>query len=350
MNNMPPDTGSAAGSAGSSGNEHILITAEAGKDVVIGEAWFLRADFDREGPDLVIKGPDGQVVIVRDYFNLPDPPNITTPDGVVLKGETATILAGPRTGVQVAQSGELAQVEPIGTVETIEGTVEVTRADGSKVTLQAGDPVFQGDVIETGKAGAVGIVFADESTFALGEGGRMVLDEMIYDPAAQQGEAAISLLQGAFTFVSGQIAKTGVDAMVVDTPTATIGIRGTAGGGGVNAQGQITIAITNERGDFVGEITVSTDAGSKVINQAFQAMSVSSRGDAPSEPFVMTARQFGQAFGQAMKNLPNAENSLAPEVVEEASQAFEEAQQVRQQAEQAEQEKEQKQALSLIHI
>ena len=64
----------------------------------------------------------------------------------------------------------------------------------------------------------------------------MVLYEMIYDPSAQQGQAAISLLQGAFTFVSGQIAKTGVDAMVIETPTATIGIRGTAGGG--RRQGQ----------------------------------------------------------------------------------------------------------------
>ena len=95
------------------------------------------------------------------------------------------------------------QVQPIGTIETLEGGVEVTRADGTIVVLQIGDAVYQGDVIETADGAAVGIVFADESTFALGEEGRMVLDEMIYDPGEQEGQAAISLLQGAFTFVSG---------------------------------------------------------------------------------------------------------------------------------------------------
>jgi len=88
---------------------------------------------------------------------------------------------------------------------------------------------------------------------------------MIYDPGAQEGEAAILLLQGVFTFVSGQIAKTGVDAIVIETPTATIGIRGTAGGGSVNGIGQMTIAIANERGQIVGEVTISKDAGSQTI-------------------------------------------------------------------------------------
>ncbi|MGB0694185.1 MAG: hypothetical protein ACPGOY_00955 [Rhodospirillaceae bacterium] len=39
----------------------------------------------------------------------------------------------------------------------------------------------------------------------------------------------MSLVNGVFSFVSGQIAKTGPDAMVINTPVATIGIRGTAG-------------------------------------------------------------------------------------------------------------------------
>ena len=48
--------------------------------------------------------------------------------------------------------------------------------------------------------------------------------------------------------------------MVIETPTATIGIRGTACGGSVNGIGQMTIAIANERGQIVGEVTISTDA------------------------------------------------------------------------------------------
>ena len=58
----------------------------------------------------------------------------------------------------------------------------------------------------------------------------------------------------------------------------------------------------------------------------------------------MTARQFGEAFGDAMKSLPNAENTLPAEVYQEAEQAFYEQQEVKEQAAQAEAEKEQKQA------
>ena len=36
---------------------------------------------------------------------------------------------------------------------------------------------------------------------------------------------AVDMLEGAFSFVSGEIAKTGPDAMKVTTPVATIGIR-----------------------------------------------------------------------------------------------------------------------------
>lgn len=143
-----------------------MMTLQPGQDVVLDGPWFLRADFDREGADLVILGPDGQQIIVRDYFNQADPPDIRTADGIVLQGEAATVLVGPRNdGPEFAQATDIAQVEPIGTVETIEGEVEVTRADGTKETLRNGDPVFQGDVIETAGGGAIGIVFADESTF-----------------------------------------------------------------------------------------------------------------------------------------------------------------------------------------
>ena len=322
----------------------LVLDIKPGEDVVLDGPWFLKADFDRQGGDLVIEGPDGEKVIVTDYFDQPNPPDITTSDGVKLNGETATVLAGPRVDGAFAQAQELAQVQPIGTIETLEGGVEVTRADGTIVVLQIGDAVYQGDVIETADGAAVGIVFADESTFALGEEGRMVLDEMIYDPGEQEGQAAISLLQGAFTFVSGQIAKTGVDAMVIETPTATIGIRGTAGGGNVNGAGQITIALANERGQIVGEVTISTDTGSQTINQAFQAISVASRASNPSEPFTITARQFGQAFGDAAKNLPGVRETLPAEVFEEIEKAVEEQQAVKQQAEQAAQESAQKAA------
>ncbi|MEK9670884.1 MAG: hypothetical protein VW268_00085 [Rhodospirillaceae bacterium] len=64
---------------------------------------------------------------------------------------------------------------PIGPVKNLSGEVWVTRADGTRVELQAGDQVLQGDSIETGPAGAIGALLADESTFSMGNSPRWSL-------------------------------------------------------------------------------------------------------------------------------------------------------------------------------
>ena len=104
--------------------------------------------------------------------------------------------------------------EAIGKVETLEGEVTVTRADGSQEQLAVGDPVFQGDEIATGN-GSLGVTLADQTAFSMAANGRITLDEMIYDPSAQEGTIALSVSQGLFTFVSGMVAKTDPEALDV---------------------------------------------------------------------------------------------------------------------------------------
>ena len=94
--------------------------------------------------------------------------------------------------------------------------------DGTKVKAGDGDPIFQGDVIETTGDGAIGLTFADDTTFSLAEGGQMTIDEMVYDPTSQTGKATFDISQGVFTFVSGHISKTAVDAMMTDATTEAI--------------------------------------------------------------------------------------------------------------------------------
>src|SRR5258707_12021208 len=54
----------------------------------------------------------------------------------------------------------------------------------------------------------------------------MVLNEMVYDPNGSSNSSLISLEAGTISFVAGETAKHG--DMKVDTPVATMGIRGTA--------------------------------------------------------------------------------------------------------------------------
>ena len=126
---------------------------------------------------------------------------------------------GPDGPFTISSAVELAQAapgsQPVGQVSAVQGTVFITHADGARVSAADGTPIFQGDMIETGSTGSIGIIFADESTFSLADNGSMVIDEMVYDSGSQSGTSAISVAEGLFTFVSGKIAKTGVDVSTI---------------------------------------------------------------------------------------------------------------------------------------
>ena len=236
--------------------------------------WLLRGEFSREGDGLIIKGPSGQIIKVDGFFNLEVFPSLVTETGLMIDGELASKLAGQFSHIQVAQIGPQLDLpddevtEPIGTIKSLEGTVVVTRSDGEKIELQEGDEVFQNDVIETKSGGSLGIEFLDESTVSLGPSGRMVLDDMVYEPDGDSNTSAISVVSGAFSFVSGQIAKASPDAAVLTTPVATIGIRGTTIAGEINGEGQAnTISLLPDAGGTVGEVVITNAAGVAVLNQ-----------------------------------------------------------------------------------
>ncbi|MGB0670605.1 MAG: FecR domain-containing protein [Rhodospirillales bacterium] len=195
--------------------------------------------------------------------------------------------------------------EPIGTVDNATGPVELIRADGVTVRADAGTPVFQGDTITTLGGARVGIVFVDDSTFSLGENGSLAVDEMIFDPGTQEGSSAFNVMQGVFTFVSGQIAKTAPDAMTVSTPVMTIGIRGTTVAGKAGAEGEEnTITLLEDASGHTGEIVVRTEAGLVVMNNAFQQTTMTSALQAPKSPVTVDRATVERDYGDARQALP----------------------------------------------
>ena len=71
------------------------------------------------------------------------------------------------------------------------------------------------------------IMLLDETVFTLGSGAKLVIDEFVYDPAAESGSMTTQITKGAFRFVSGKLAKSSPKAMKVKLPSASISIRGT---------------------------------------------------------------------------------------------------------------------------
>ncbi|AXS42132.1 hypothetical protein D1F64_21690 [Breoghania sp. L-A4] len=145
----------------------------------------------------------------------------------MLSGDVVSALAGPLAPAQYAQLGQTGQAlgERIGAVETVNGTASVQHVNGVVDQLSPGTPVYQGDVVSTGGDSALSLTFVDDTVFSLSADARMVLDELVYAPGGSDNSMVMNLVQGTFVFVTGQVAPTG--DMRVETPVATMGIRGT---------------------------------------------------------------------------------------------------------------------------
>lgn len=199
-----------------------------GTGVTVPDATLLfKGDFSRSGTDLVLTGPDGDKFVVAGYFETDTPPALLSPQGAMLTGDVVTLLAGPQFPGMYAQAGDGAAqgAKEIGKVQTLEGSATVVRANGVTETLNAGDPVFEGDVVMTGPASKLGLGFVDGTVFSMSADGRMVLNSLIYNPDGSDNSMLFSLVEGSFVFATGQIAPTG--DMKIQTPVATMGIRGT---------------------------------------------------------------------------------------------------------------------------
>ena len=169
--------------------------------------------------------------------------------GVFFPGQALSQNAPAQPAVQAAS------ITPIGKVVTAIGVVSIEHL--SAVVVQAslggqsgsatvGDSVYLGDVVSTGSDGRVGITFTDGTAFDLSPNARMVMNEFIYDPNSKSNSSLLSLTKGTFTFVAGKVAKSG--DMKVNTPVATMGIRGTTPRVEIAEDGSVKFSTLIEEG------------------------------------------------------------------------------------------------------
>jgi hypothetical protein len=145
--------------------------------------------------------------------------------------------------------------KPIGKVVSATGAVTIehesavvvqANVSGQSGPTKVGDLVYLSDVVKTGADGRVGINFTDGTSFNLSSNARMVLNEFVYEPNGKANSTLLSLTKGTFTFIAGKIAKTG--DMRIDTPVATMGIRGTTPHIEISDDGSVKFSTLIEEG------------------------------------------------------------------------------------------------------
>ena len=178
----------------------------------------------------------------------------------------------------------------IGDVILHEGNAVIERTDGEDVESELDLDIFSYDTIKTGK-GKVAIGFIDETRVDITQHSKLIIDEFVYDPNTKKGSLSLKSALGTVRYASGQIAKTSPTSVQIKTPTATIGVRGTDFSMTVDELGGSTIILLpscDTNGNcFVGEISVESDAGMVIMNQAFQATFVDTINSKPLKPVIV---------------------------------------------------------------
>jgi len=174
----------------------------------------------------------------------------------------------------------------VGKVEQQIGTAEVFRG-GGKNTSEIGFGIEMQDDVRTGN-GVVGIGFEEKTKVRVDKHSKLVIDDFIYDPKKPNAsKLGLKIALGTVRYASGLIAKQNQQSVSIRTPTASIGVRGTAFSMTVDEIGRSLVILLPNPDGSVGEISVTSDIGTVIMNQAFQATLVTATERAPVKPVIL---------------------------------------------------------------
>ena len=184
----------------------------------------------------------------------------------------------------------------IGTITEQVNSPPSIQRQKQTITGSKGTGLEMLDTVRT-QQGKVGLTFADNTRVQVTENSKLVIDDFVYDPNSKTGgKLAVNIALGTVRYASGQIAKNNPQAVAVNTPSATIGVRGTDFTAAVDELGRSTIILLPScppgwrdiKTDCkTGEISVTSDEGVVIMNQPFQATTVATRESRPMRPVIL---------------------------------------------------------------
>jgi hypothetical protein len=141
-----------------------------------------------------------------------------------LKSARPLLIVGLLALPVVSQAQALA--EPVGYIMKVHGEATVT-SRGQTIDARAGQAVVLGAVLRTGAQGSMGVTLSDNTVMSFGPNSEFTLDEYQFEPAREELRLSARISRGTLNFISGVIAKLKPEAVELNTPTGTIGVRGT---------------------------------------------------------------------------------------------------------------------------
>ena len=191
----------------------------------------------------------------------------------------------------------------------------ITRTDGQTVTALLDAGIQSYDNVET-ENGRLRIQFVDETQISLTEHTLVEITEYVYDPNPSNSKMAMNFVQGTARFATGGLGLVPRENIQIQTPTASIGIRGTDFTTTVDELGRSLVILLPDANcdDKVkleegcrpsGSITVTNDGGTVVLEEAFQAVMVSTFEQAPTQPVVLIDLDLNQIDNMFIVSKPD---------------------------------------------
>jgi hypothetical protein len=152
--------------------------------------------------------------------------------------------------------------EVIGQVIWVKGSVKATQGTVTRVLERRG-ALYAHDVITTDDTGSGEIAFTDSSVFTLRASTELKIDDYAYKKDQPPGtdKSVMTLVKGGFRTITGAIPKNNPDGYQMNTPVATIGVRGTDYSAYYTAAEGLITRID------VGSISVKNESGTVELNK-----------------------------------------------------------------------------------
>jgi len=162
----------------------------------------------------------------------------------------------------LAASIAVASGETAGTVGSVNNGAKGAPPSGGARSLAVGDGVVENERIQTDATGTAQIMFNDRSALNVGRNSSVVVDHFTYNSNAGAGQQSMTLVRGVLRFVGGQVSHS--SETKVDTPSASIGVRGGNATVLSETNGQAVVMVHN------GLAIVTNASGSVTVPTGYQ--------------------------------------------------------------------------------
>ena len=120
----------------------------------------------------------------------------------------------------------LAQGEHVAIFKNVTGAIKIIR-NNSELVPVAGTPLVQSDVVVSGPGASGGIVFKDGTRLTVGASSEIEISQYLFKPAEAKYGFSLYLRKGTAVYSSGRIGKLAPESINLNTPRASVGVRGT---------------------------------------------------------------------------------------------------------------------------